>query len=140
MLQSFHVIVMVIKQVLLLISLQGKQGNKEKLTKEQQKALKSKELYIQELTHVFRHKLKYKNHLINLTHGCLCSDFVDGYAMEIFFLCFCFGKTIDILRNRLLKFCCVHDTTGAAFLAFFCVNQSIFLRCLWLQQMLPSCF
>ncbi len=30
----------------------------------------------------------FKNTFINLAHGCLCSDLVDGYAMEMFF---CFG-------------------------------------------------
>jgi hypothetical protein len=36
------------------------QGNKDKLTKKQQKALKAKEANIKELTHVFRHKLSLK--------------------------------------------------------------------------------
>jgi hypothetical protein len=29
-----------------------------------------------------------KNHCINLTHGCLCSDYVDGYAKGMFLFLF----------------------------------------------------
>jgi len=38
----------------------------------------------------FATKIKLKSPLINFIHGCLCSDYLEGYAMEMFFF-FCFG-------------------------------------------------
>ncbi len=34
---------------------------------------------------------KSKNPLMNFTHGCLCSDQVDGYATGMLLFCFYFG-------------------------------------------------
>ncbi len=34
----------------------------------------------------------FKNHLINLIHRCLCSNYVDGYAKESFCFDFCIGS------------------------------------------------
>ncbi len=45
---------------------------------------------------------KFKNHLINLTHGCLRSDLVDDYATGMFLFCFYFGTAsgIDLKKNN----------------------------------------
>jgi hypothetical protein len=47
----------------------SQKGNEEKFEKIQQKAL---------------NKNKILNSLTNVTHGCLCSSLVDGYAMGLF--------------------------------------------------------
>jgi hypothetical protein len=48
-------------------------------------ALKSKnELHLKKMKNASSDRKKFLNRLMNLAHGCLCSDYVDGYAMAMF--------------------------------------------------------
>jgi hypothetical protein len=61
----------------------------------QQKVLKAKNelhIYIKNYLLVWAEKI-FKNHLINMTHGCLCSDQVDGYAKGMFMFAVSTGTT-----------------------------------------------
>jgi len=70
-----------------------------------------------------------KIHLVNLTHGGLCSDYVDGYAKGIFF--FSFLIWYNMLRHYFAVatgttiYCSLDRQYGGSV-------QSIFLRWLWI--------
>ncbi len=97
------------------------------LRKPQQKVLRTKyELHVKIfLTCKFWQKIIFcKNHLIDLTNGCQCSDKVDGYATGILLFWFCFGTSCSYIMlamatGETISFCLVRWHKAVLSLSFF---------------------
>ncbi len=81
-------ITMIITQVWLIISQHGNNQNLWK--KQQQKVFKRKK----ELHYKIQLASNLKKSHINLTHGCLGSNYVDSHAMGIFYFVFVLGQHV----------------------------------------------